>query len=121
MSKQDRNIILFVLLATLLIALGFRLFPSEEDNLQAQITLQGNLFTTIPLDHQEFFTIDGVYGPVEIEIEPGKIRVAHVTCPDQICRKTGWISRSGQVIVCIPNQLVIQLIGPKENLDAIVY
>ena len=85
--------------------------------------LQGQAERTFPLDHAETISLTGAYGPLTIETAPGKIRVLEVTCPDQTCYKTGWIERSGQVIVCIPNQLVIRLEEAQNNagLDAVVY
>lgn len=122
MSKQDRKIIFIVLLLALLLALVFYLASGKQASTQAVITLQGEE-RILPLDHAETLSLTGAYGPLTVEIAPGKIRVAEVTCPDQTCYKTGWIERSGQVIVCIPNQLVIHLEENQNNqgLDAVVY
>ena len=45
--------------------------------------------------------------------------MTHADCPDQICVKTGSISRSGQSIVCAPNRVVVTVTG--EDKDAQLY
>lgn len=60
-------------------------------------------------------------------VETGKVRVTESTCPDKVCARTGWISRPGQSIVCLPNKVVVRIEGsdirndPGQDLDAITY
>ena len=48
------------------------------------------------------------YGNV-LEVAPGKIRMLHADCPDQICVKTGWVQGGSVPIVCLPSRLVVQI------------
>lgn len=48
----------------------------------------------------------------EITYTEGRIRFAAADCPDKVCVRTGWISRAGQIAVCVPGQLIIKLEGP---------
>ena len=55
-----------------------------------------------------------------IQAEPGRIRIAESACPSQDCVHTGWISRAGQQIICLPDKLVISLSGSgSQEFDAI--
>jgi hypothetical protein len=69
---------------------------------------------------------DGREATLEIS-ESGRVRVTESTCPDKICVRTGWISRPGQSIVCLPNRVVVRIEGsevrddPGPDLDAITY
>ena len=45
----------------------------------------------------------------QVEVAPGRIRIASANCPDQICVQTGWIENSIQPIVCLPAKLTIRL------------
>ena len=49
------------------------------------------------------------------QVEPGRIRVAAADCPDQVCVHQGWISTGIAPIVCLPNQLVIQIQSDSHN------
>jgi hypothetical protein len=46
-----------------------------------------------------------------IVYEAGRIRFAAADCPDKVCVRTGWISRSGQIAACVPGHLIIKIEG----------
>lgn len=52
-----------------------------------------------------------------IVVEDGKIRFEKSECPDQVCVRTGWISRPGQVAVCLPAGIIIKIVGEEKNDD----
>jgi hypothetical protein len=54
-----------------------------------------------------------------VEIDSTQVRVAEAECPNQICVRTGWISNPGQVAVCAPNKLVLQIKGKSGQVDVI--
>ncbi len=59
-----------------------------------------------------------------VRVEKGQVRVIEASCPDQIDVKQGWISRSHQSIICLPNRLVIRILpnpGRIDEIDGIVY
>ena len=49
--------------------------------------------------------------------QQGRIRVEEASCPDQVCVHQGWISDSSVPIVCLPNKLVIEIIGEEGAFD----
>jgi len=40
------------------------------------------------------------------------------SCPDQVCVRTGRLSKSGQGAVCLPAKVTIQVTGPEREFDA---
>jgi len=50
-----------------------------------------------------------------IEVAPGKIRVKEDNSPDQIAVRTGWISRPGEMSICLPHKLIVEILGVEEN------
>lgn len=55
-----------------------------------------------------------------IAVENGRICVLEATCPDQVCVHQGWISNSVVPVVCLPNELVIQIENtPGTEMDAV--
>ena len=42
-------------------------------------------------------------------IESGKVRMCEADCKNQICVKTGSISKRGECIVCLPNRVIIEI------------
>lgn len=52
-----------------------------------------------------------------IRIQSGQVRVADADCPDQSCRRMGEISRAGEVILCVPSGLKIEIFGGDSDID----
>lgn len=55
--------------------------------------------------------IKGRPGYCILEIKSEKVRVIESTCENKICIKTGWISRPGENIVCLPSRIVVEIGG----------
>lgn len=55
--------------------------------------------------------VPGARYPITVEADAGRVRIAHSDCPSQDCVHTGWVSRSGGQIVCLPNRLVVSVVG----------
>ncbi len=52
---------------------------------------------------------------VTIAVSDGCVSVAACGCPDQVCVKTGAISLSGEMIVCVPAGVVIRIPAAAEG------
>lgn len=54
-----------------------------------------------------------------IEVKDGKVRMLVMDkkiCPNAICSDTGWISKSYQTIVCLPNNIILTLESSKKSV-----
>ncbi len=38
-----------------------------------------------------------------------RVHVVKADCPDQLCVKQGWIEKAGDQLLCIPNQLLVEI------------
>ena len=67
---------------------------------------------TVALDNANNQTIDLhlEYGNI-IEVRDGKVGIISADCSDKTCVKTGFISRPGQICVCVPSRLIIKIEG----------
>ncbi len=54
----------------------------------------------------------------KIKVKSGKIGVFSSDCPKQTCKHVGWISKSGESIVCVPKKILVKIKG-KEKYDAV--
>lgn len=85
----------------------------------AQVYWNGKLLHTFPLDKPLEYTLSGPDNTSNtLVIQDGYVCVSHATCPDQVCVKQGWVNTDATPIVCLPNQLVIQVKGGEQDLDA---
>ncbi|MBU2701866.1 hypothetical protein Ga0466249_002993 [Sporomusaceae bacterium BoRhaA] len=118
----DRILIALLVICSLAgIALPF-FSQSAAAQSEAVISVAGKVVKTVKLDgHQEQLTIDGDSGYNIVQIEGKQVRVIESNCPDQLCVKQGWISRSPQQIVCLPNRIVVKIIhGKSSDVDTIM-
>lgn len=54
-------------------------------------------------------------------IKDGYADMIEADCPDKLCVKQNPISKSGESIICLPNKVVINIIGKqKADVDAVV-
>lgn len=112
---------MLMLLATGLVALlllawgtGSRLFNSKYHNVRpliAKVERNGQEVAKInlsTLQEPEYIHFDdGI--KITVEAEPGRIRVLESECPDQICVKAGWLTKQGDIAVCMPGRTVVSI------------
>ena len=114
--------LLALLVAAAAVALLFFLRPAESNFLTASIVLDGETIGTYDLTgltEPVTLTVDQADYPLTIRLEPGRVRIGESACPSQGCVHTGWISRAGEQIICLPNRLVISLTGGQQEFDAV--
>ncbi len=63
------------------------------------------------LSEERKVTVRGAYGDVRIQIHDGQVAVVYAECPNKICVRTGWRRLAGESIICVPNRLVIRILG----------
>jgi hypothetical protein len=122
MSKHAKIVLILLLLAAAISA-GFLLLRQKEENHPvARITLDGEVWEEIDLSAVKApytLQVEGKDGLTNtILVEPGQIQVQRADCPDQICVHQGVISDGTVPIVCLPNKLIIQIVGGGDGLDA---
>jgi len=79
------------------------------------IEVNGQALYHLDLNTSQQVTVTGSIGETTIKIDHGAARVTYSDCPEKICIKTGKIHRAGQVIVCVPNRVVVTIEGKRKN------
>lgn len=122
MSKSTKIAILLLALVVAGSCAFLLLRPTHVDRPVARITLDGEVMEEIDLTavaESYTFIVDGPAGfSNTVQVLPGQIRVKEAGCPDQVCVNQGYIHDSTAPIVCLPNKLVIEIIGGGDGLDA---
>ena len=75
-----------------------------------QVTQNGETVGLFPLDEDQ--TLGG-YNIVVIS--GGTVRVSQASCPDQVCVHKGATDQTNDPIACLPNKLVVQVVGGGEQ------
>lgn len=85
----------------------------EDDGGFVQIYQNGALIREQPLNSDGEFEITGQYTN-HVVISDGKVAVTASDCPGFDCVHSGWISRAGRSIVCLPNRMEIRISGDSD-------
>ncbi|EGN48604.1 hypothetical protein HMPREF0991_01484 [Lachnospiraceae bacterium 2_1_58FAA] len=96
---------------------GIFLLTGKEAQ-EAVVTVDGEVYGTYSLAKDQTIEIqDGN----RLRIQNGQAKMEWADCPDQLCVHQKAISRTGESIICLPNQVVVSVQGSKESeLDGIV-
>lgn len=116
MKKRDYILIGCILLIAAVCA-GFFLLTGKKAQ-EAVVTVDGEVYGTYSLAKDQTIEIqDGN----RVRIQNGQAKMEWADCPDQLCVHQKAISRTGESIICLPNQVVVSVQGSKEGkLDGIV-
>lgn len=116
-NRADLIIIVSVLILSLLLFIP-NLF--NDSTLTARIYVDGEITEEIDLASVEkSYTLTPLSG-VEITVDKGKICFSDACCKDELCIKSGWLSKKGQTAACLPERVVIAIEGT-DKTDMMTY
>lgn len=75
-----------------------------------QISLDENLIFDVEIDGTKTNTV---------QVKDGKVSVTYANCPDLICQHHSEISKTGESIICLPNKVVVSIIGSDDDVDGV--
>ncbi|WMJ75879.1 MULTISPECIES: NusG domain II-containing protein [unclassified Sedimentibacter] len=123
-NKYDIALILTIIAVNILILAYGTLNTVDKGKKIAYIYSDNRLVGeyTLTDDYKTEFVVESESGSNKIHIEDGYVWIEEATCPDKICLHQGRISNDGEVIVCLPNRLMVQIKdnNPEDELDVIV-
>lgn len=99
----------------------FQSLWTHESATKVQVRLGDKIFATYDLNLQRELRLRGALGETVIDIADGKVRFKKSPCQNQYCVHQGWLTRSGQVAICLPNHVTLELIGSNKPYDTLNY
>lgn len=121
LTKADKVLILIIFIISILGIIGtFLLQSSNLEEKYVVIKINNKLIEKIPINNDTETTYSFYFNNEvgTIEISNGTVRMKKMDrtiCPNQICSDTGWISKTYENIVCLPNRIIVTI---EENTDA---
>lgn len=76
-----------------------------------QIEINGKIRYAGALFEKNELRFQGETGVIIIQTGPEGVRINKSACPNQICVRQGWRKGNHEVIVCVPNDLIIQILS----------
>ena len=115
-TRGDIALILLMLAIAGLSFAGMR--PLMNGGKHLVVDVDGERRLELPLERDFETTVEGPMGVTQIIIENGHARIGDSPCPHKYCIRMGPISRRGEVVVCVPNRVVLSIVGGNES-DAV--
>ncbi len=118
MKKWDWILLCCAIGTALLLLLSESVF--RTDGTYAVVSVDGTEAARYMLSEEKNELIQGVEGGyVRLVIHDGRADVTEASCPDHLCVHQAKISKAGEMIVCLPNKVVIRVVGGEEaSVDA---
>ena len=88
---------------------------------RAIVRQEGRVFAELDLKARRQLAVPGPLGTTLIAIEPGRARVVADPGPRQYCVRQGWLMRPGEIAICAPNRVSLQITGRTKVYDSISY
>ena len=112
---------LVILLGMLVVGISFPLFWQGGLADRAIVRQNGQIFADLDLRAKRQLAVPGPLGQTLIAIEPGRARVVSDPGPRQYCVRQGWLMRPGEIAICAPNRVSLQITGRTKVYDSISY
>lgn len=127
--KKGDIIIIVVLIIISFATSGFIISSSSKTKSEfVVVKVENKIVKKVPLNNSEKSEIyDFKFGDNtgSIELKDSSVRMLEMDkkiCPEGICSDTGWISKSYQSIVCLPNKIVVSFEQNQDSeIDDVVY
>lgn len=110
-----------IAISSIAVIFMFQQFWSIEPASKLKIRQGNKVLGTYDLNQVRELKITGAMGESLISISQGKVRFKQSPCLNQYCVHQGLLSRAGQVAICLPNQISLQLMGTKSTYDSLNY
>lgn len=98
--------------AILFIVAGVFCLVALQKNSDAQtvsISIDGTIQKQFELSNDQTYTIQTPQGYNTLQIQNYKAKVTEADCPDQLCVQQKSISHAGEMIVCLPHKVVVEI------------
>jgi hypothetical protein len=115
MEKKIRNDIILLAAIIVAVVIGFIILRLSDKGKYVSVSVKGTETLCLSLNTDAEKSINGTNTLV---IKDGQAFIKEATCPDKICVEHKKISRTGESIICLPNEVVVRITSEDNGLDA---
>ena len=108
-KRIRRDLVLILALLILAGVLYFTLGVKKDGGASVVVLIDGQEAARYPLSKNGTHVLNG--GSNTLVIEDGYAWISEADCPDKICVHMGKIHLDGQLIVCLPNGVIVTVEG----------
>ena len=108
-------------LSAIAVAVSFPLIWQGGAAEKAVVRRDGEIVAELDLSRRKSIEVAGAIGTSVIVVEPGRARVAADPGLRQYCVRQGWLKRPGEIAICAPNHVSLQIAGRSAGYDSLAY
>jgi len=118
LTLGDKLLILCVLMVVIGLFVERSLGANPRGN-AIVVELAGQRQGIYALEEAQILRFDGPLGVSEVEIGQQAVWIRRAPCANKICMNQGKLYQPNDVIACLPNQLVVRIVGSERHFDGI--
>ncbi len=114
----DLFVIVFAAIGVIFLSLTIWTGAAAE---RAIIRSGGKIFQEVSLSTDQQISVPGHLGVSVISIVNHRARISTDPSPRQYCVRQGWLQQAGEIALCLPNQVSVELVGRDKKYDSLSY
>ena len=113
-KRYIADVILITSVLAIILSVFIVVSLTREPGAVARVSVDGRVVAEYPLSVDCEYLLNG--GTNLLVIRDGVAYMKHAECPDRLCVNQGKKSLSGERIVCLPNRVMIEIMGADDEL-----
>ena len=111
MNKADKLFIMIVAVCACLlyVPLIWSAYRDAGREKEVVVSYKDREILRKSLSLNDVYTVKGTLGDVQVEVKDKRVRVEKENSPNQLCSIQGWVEDANRPIVCLPNNIVVQI------------
>lgn len=117
MNKADKIFIALIVAVSLLsyVPLFYQDWQNKDKRKEVVVQYQNQEVLREDLRVDATYQLEATLGEVFIEVKDEAVRVEKETSPYHLCSIQGWVKDTGRPIICLPNEMVVQIEAEEES------
>lgn len=113
-KRYIADVILITSVLAIILSVFIAFSLTREPGAVARVSVDGRVVAEYPLSVDCEYLLNG--GTNLLVIRDGVAYMKHAECPDGLCVNQGKKSLSGERIICLPNRVMIEIMGADDEL-----
>ena len=122
MNKADKLFIMIVAICACLlyVPLVWSAYRDAGRDKEVVVSYKDREILRKSLALNDVYTVKGTLGDVQVEVKDKRVRVEKENSPYHLCSIQGWVEVANRPIVCLPNNIVVQIAASDTDSDDVV-
>ena len=119
MNKADKLFIMIVAICACLlyVPLVWSAYRDAGRDKEVVVSYKDREILRKSLALNDVYTVKGTLGDVQVEEKDKRVRVEKENSPYHLCSIQGWVEDANRPIVCLPNNIVVQIEASDTDSD----